>query len=133
MIEELDTEARRQKFRELIASGVSTQDAGRVCNYTEGTAREYRRRDREIIRQLSIEHVQDLLPVAVNQLRALVMSAKSEAVQLNAIARVFTQAGLDVPATVNLHTLSDQELDVKIKEALGVTPAEFETLLRKAV
>ncbi len=133
MIDELDSQARRNKFREMIASGVSTQDAGRVCNYTEGTAREYRRRDRDIIRQLSIEHVQDLLPTAVKQLKALVESANSEAVKLNAIARVFTQAGLDVPATVNLHTLSDQELDQKLKEALGVNPAEFEAMIRKVV
>ena len=128
---EQSAEERRQHFRELIASGVSTKDAGELCGYTPRTASEYRRRDRDLIRELAIEAVTDLLPTAVKELRKLVTAAASEAVRLNAIQRVFTQAGLDVPARLDIHTMSDSELDSKLKEALGVPFDELDKLVRQ--
>lgn len=128
---EQSAEERRQHFRELIASGVSTKDAGELCGYTPRTASEYRRRDRDLIRELAIEAVTDLLPTAVKELRKLVTAAASEAVRLNAIQRVFTQAGLDVPARLDIHTMSDSELDSKLKEALGVSFDELAKLVRQ--
>lgn len=119
---EPSAEERRQRFRELLVSGVGTTDAGELVGYTAGTSREYRRRDRAVLREMSIEAVSDLLPVAVKELAKLLTGAQSEAVRLNAIQRVLSQSGLDVPTVLDIHALSDAEIDARLHSALGMTP-----------
>lgn len=125
-LQELSPQERRKRFQELIVSGTSTDDAGKLCGYTPATAREYRRRDRQILHELSVEAISDLLPIAVVELRKL-LRADSEAVRLNAIQRVLSQAGLDAPTVLNIRALSDAEIDARLKLALAAPQCSPET------
>ena len=114
-----EAQERRDRFDSLIARGYSTTDAGQLCNYSDRTAQEYRRQDRDKIQAASVRYMIDHVPVAVQQLIQLLTQSKSDAVKLNAINRVLAAAGLDVPQKHQITSLSDAELDAQLAAAVG--------------
>lgn len=108
-----------QKLCDLIARGFKTSEAAKQLGLTEGTAKQYRARNKARIKELAVERLHDLLPEAVAELAKLVSGAANENVKIKAIERVLTQAGLDMPKEHIIRNLTDKELNDKLVTALG--------------
>lgn len=70
-----------QKLCDLIARGFKTAEAAKQLGLTEGTAKQYRARNKARIKELAVERLHDLLPEAVAELAKLVSGAANENVK----------------------------------------------------
>lgn len=121
---------RRACFDSLIAAGAPTAVAAVALGYTERTAQEYRRQDREKIKALAMDKLADGVPLAIQELLKLVSSAESEAVRLNAINRLLAANNLDTIQRVQLSTISDADLNERLLRACGGDQSKVQIILK---
>ena len=117
-----------EKLCDMVARGYSTQDAGKLLNLSEATAKEYRRRGRSRIRDIAIERLSEATPVAVGKLVDL-LNADSEAVRLNAINRVLAADGLDVVQKHEYRDMTDASLNSALLSLFGGDIAKVSQVL----